>query len=303
MTRRKAIIVELTGGLGNQLFQYVAGSTLARKNHLPLLLNLDHVHKGISNHRVSIKSLRLPGNYLQSEKKYRPVQELSRRMVNRAVAKSANIANLDYHLRNRYSSREIGYDSKLLKLSKPVYLRGYFQSWKYLEALEGALTDQEFELKNPSDWYRQMERVALSDEPISIHLRRGDYSQLSKSFGLLSQSYYINAITFLKSQGATGPIWVFSDDIKLAKNFFNHKIFQEAFYVEPLLGSDPAESLILMKHAKAHVIANSTFSWWGAQLRGPSAMVVAPDQWFRALTDPADLIPETWFRVESQWLD
>lgn len=303
MLPENGVTVELMGGIGNQLFSYFAGAALTLKGNSTLYLDPTGVSNGNNRYQGSIETLRLPGIFLANkEQKSGPYAFISR-LENFAVRKSSFLRSLDYRVRGRYTSNEIGFDQNILNLKPQVYLRGYFQTWKYFKLVVEARPNLRIDLLNTSDWYQKMSRRIVSEAPIAIHLRRGDYSPLSKTVGLLSDSYYINALKRLRDLGITNSVWIFSDDIELARNFFKHEIFTGASYVEPPEGIDPFESLFLMRDAKAHIIANSTYSWWAAMLREHEGIVIAPEKWFRNMLDPLDLIPPHWITIMSTWED
>lgn len=303
MLRKSGITVELAGGIGNQLFSYFAGAALALKDNSTLYLDPTYIRQGINQYQGSIELLSLPGIFLAKRRQKKSLYAFGRRLENFALRKSSIARWLDFKIRGRYTTNEIGFDRNLLDLKPQLYLRGYFQTWKYFKLVLEAKPSLRLEFLNTSDWYKEMSRRIISEAPISIHLRRGDYSPLSRTVGLLSNSYYISALKYLREHGNTNTVWIFSDDIELAQNFFQNEIFDGASYIEPPNGTDPLESLFLMRSAKAHIIANSTYSWWAAMLREHEGIVIAPDKWFRNMSDPLDLIPPQWVTITSSWED
>lgn len=303
MLRKSGVIVELRGGIGNQLFSYFAGAALALKGNATLYLDSTYISNGNNRDQGSIESLSLPAIFLANKRKKRGLYAFIRRLENFAVRKSVLLRLLDFKVRGRYTSNEIGFDRNLLNLKPEVYLRGYFQTWKYFQLVIEARPNLRLDLLSTSDWYQSMSKRIVSEAPISIHLRRGDYSPLSRTVGLLSNSYYISALKYLRGKGITNPVWIFSDDIDLAQDFFQNEIFEGASYIEPPKGADPLESLFLMRSANAHIIANSTYSWWAAMLREHDGIVIAPEKWFRNMADPLDLIPPHWITLTSTWED
>lgn len=303
MKPRRGVTVELAGGIGNQLFSYFAGAALALKRGHALYLDCTNICNTNNRHQGTIESLNLPGIFLERGKQKSSPYALGRRAENFALRRSSLLRSLDLKLHGRYTANEIGYDRNLLDLKCHVYLRGYFQTWKYFELVLEETETLKLELQNPSHWYREMNRKLLHELPISVHLRRADYLPLSRTIGLLSKSYYISALKYLRNQGITNSIWIFSDDIELARDFFDNEIFDGASYIDPPRGTDPLESLFLMKSAKAHIIANSTFSWWAAMLQRGDDLVIAPEKWFRNMSDPLDLIPSHWLTIPSSWED
>jgi hypothetical protein len=119
--------------------------------------------------------------------------------------------------------------------------------------------------------------------PIAVHIRRGDYKLLPE-FGLLGKRYYQDAIERLRDEGHQGPVWIFSDDPVCAQKMLQGEAIS--------LGA--IGDLYVMSHASANVIANSTFSWWGAWMNESSQNVIAPNPWFQGMAPIQDLIPPDW---------
>jgi hypothetical protein len=177
----------------------------------------------------------------------------------------------------------------------------YFQTFIHYFSLSNKLPS--IRVKNPSDWYVDQVRKIQATNAIALHIRRGDYVNLSKLHGLLDTDYYCAAVMELKSRGYDRPIWVFSDDIYEAKNLLKNRVRGITNWVTPPSKSDPIESMMLMSFACANIIANSTFSWWGAALSTEEKPIITPLKWFRGMTDPELLYPPNWIKIRNSWLD
>jgi hypothetical protein len=99
----------------------------------------------------------------------------------------------------------------------------------------------------------------------------------------------------------SSEIWIFTDSPQTVRDEFKNFGIKTRV-IEPPLGSDPIESMVLMSNASKIAISNSTFSWWAAKLAPPTTSVYAPSKWFEHRTDPRDLIPTSWKRVDSNWV-
>jgi hypothetical protein len=115
------------------------------------------------------------------------------------------------------------------------------------------------------------------------------------------RNYYRKALEMLPEAVKLKPIWVFSDDLDRAKETLKDLPRYNFLWIKPPTLESAVESLLLMSLGSANVIANSTFSWWGAMLNTTSQVVIAPSKWFKSQEDPRDLIPDAWIRVESDW--
>jgi hypothetical protein len=201
-----------------------------------------------------------------------------------------------------YTARGLGYDPKLLTDSNLTRLQGYFQTYKYYDNLLQSKFRPILQLKKESTWFKNLLIDIKSKQIIVIHVRRGDYSELSSSIGLLSRDYYCEAIAQAKNIFPRGEFWIFSDDINSAKEILLGIEFYKCQWIEPPPNVNAAESLILMSFATAIVTANSSFSWWSAATGNLNKTVFVPSPWFRKIKEPAGLIPEKWIRIKSKWI-
>lgn len=303
---KSPLTIELVGGLGNQLFGVFAGLAAADISSRKVFFETSEIPNGLSNHNVSVNSFEFPLRVDFVNNPKGRIQKLHYRFISSVVRRSVLIEKLQATFGKNYISTEIGFDKELMRADlKAKYLRGYFQSWKYFEHLRKTGLPTSVSLKSPSLWYLDLAQKAMHVAPVMVHVRRGDYSQVSDSFGLLSTGYYKNALDLLAGKAKIENVWVISDQIEEAKILLEHYLGDQAFEVEwisPPDGTDPAESLMLMSHADSLVIANSTFSWWGARLGDARREIVAPSPWFKGMAEPRDLIPAEWSRVQAEWV-
>ena len=137
---------------------------------------------------------------------------------------------------------------------------------------------------------------------MAIHVRRGDYKNPDSPVGLLSRTYYKDAIEQVYSRYENSNFWIFSDDIDDSHNLLDGLVPKNSNWVSPPEGSDPAESLVLMSLSKVIIIANSSFSWWAAKTGVKKELVIAPSPWFKTLESPTYLIPNSWYQIKSSWM-
>ena len=292
-TARKAITTKVVGGIGNQLFCYFAGFYLAKKLGCELRVDVSDIRSKRSVHDVSIEVLELPGDFFS--KSNSSVQHLSERVRNK-LNRTIPILRIS---KNSFTSNEIGFDPLLDDIRFPATIRGYFQSYKYFEAFP--LDETRINLKNPSSWYLKMEKTLSKKQFTSLHIRRGDYLNYSDTYGLLSARYYDEAIRSLAIQNQLHQLHVFSDDIDAAHEILKQIVPSNTVWISPPDESNPVESLFLMSLATSNIIANSTYSWWGATLNREKSTVIAPKKWFRSMPDPKFLYPPEWQLIESHW--
>jgi hypothetical protein len=285
----KPITARLIAGLGNQLFGYYAGAALAAHHGVELRLDTSWTRHGITDHGVEILALDLPGTWLPNDS-LRARLSAPGTIPGRAVAKAfRGIPRLGKPL-HIYEARVVGHDPALLEQPPGTRLRGYFQSWQTVAYAVNAGYPRRPDLRRPSAWLNDMIHRAAREQPIAVHVRRGDYAKVDE-FGLLGPNYYEPAIATFREQGITGPLWLFSDEPDIARSALGQYATEAEIVASP---DGPATEMLAMSYAAANVIANSTFSWWGAWMGEPGRPVVAPDPWFATGPTIDGLLPPAW---------
>ena len=293
------IIVKLKGGLGNQLFQYAAAKNLAIINQTELLIDSS---SGFSNDPYK-RSFALLDFCIKSE-----VASLD--VMNAFLGKS----NIIRYIRNKIPflfsftnlqyvhERFYHYDEKLANIvsKKDLYLEGYFQSEKYFfKSTNEILSEFEFK-QEASEINREYLLKIKNCESVSLHVRTYDDAKIisaSQIYGSPSKDYYQKAVDFIKSKIKDPVFFIFSDNIDWAKN----NIVIKNAKVEYISHNDIEnghEDLRLMKACNHNIIANSSFSWWGAWLnKNPSKIVIAPEKWVKVdYIDFKDVVPKNWIK-------
>ncbi len=191
----------------------------------------------------------------------------------------------------------VQYDHSITTQTGDLYLDGFFQDQRYFKDIEGTIR-KEFILKEQmSEPARKVaEKIAASENSASIHIRRGDYVTDAKAnahHGTCGPEYYAEAFKVLRNKVGPCTFFVFSDDIDWVKENMN---LENATYVSSPEIRD-YEELILMSLCSHNVIANSSFSWWGAWLNAnPEKIVIAPHRW-TAKSSNNDIIPSSWIKI------
>ena len=299
---KQKVEIELVGGLGNQLFGYFAGAFYAQKFNKLLIVDLTQVSLGLTNHGSELTSFKLSKSYELIRSKPKRFARLIKRIFDKLSIKFKSIKYFRYKLLGVYQSKEVGFDSFLEKQSEISRIQGYYQTWKYVDNLQELGADISLEIINPSNWFLELQNEINKVKPIVIHVRRGDYKNPDSPVGLLSRSYYQDAIEIVKSKYEKSNFWIFSDDIADSHKLLDGLIPKNSNWVSPPEGSDPAESLVLMSLSKVIIIANSSFSWWAAKTGVEKELVIAPSPWFKTLDSPTYLIPNSWNQIKSSWM-
>ena len=196
-----------------------------------------------------------------------------------------------------YIERGLSFDPTVLQLPAKIYLQGYFQSERYFADQEEAIRE-DFRFRSPPpNSCREVLAKILSTDSISMHIRRTDYLTVGLDQYALSMSYYLRALEYVCSKLAKPHVFVFSDDAAWA---FANLHLQVPMIIVSNSQMRDYEELQLMSMCKNHIIANSSFSWWGAWLAsGNEKIVIAPEHWMaeHSAIDSRDLVPTNWKRM------
>ena len=275
------VSVELQGGLGNQMFQYAAGHALARRTGAALRLNLNRFAQA-DKRRYELECFVLPAPVTQerSPGAYRGLAHaLLVKGCNR-IGRSTRALHDGWHV---YIQPGFHFDPAFEALVPPVNLVGYFQSEQYFRAVSDEIRKL-FTIRVPTSpaFAAARAQIAAADWPVSIHVRGGDYVSDPTTLaihGICDETYYGSAASLAARLCDKPPtFFVFSDDPAYARRMLGP--VRNAIH----LSGDPArpwEDMALMASCRGRIIANSSFSWWGAWLDPrPDKWVFAPRQWF-----------------------
>ncbi len=288
------LTLELTGGLGNQLFSYAYATKLATKFDLNLVLD------GSVTERVLGRPADLFEFALDHEGRT-SLKDISAFNVNmnRALWKYQATRRIT----NRNLSSILSWDHEYQKFAKGGKLRGFFQGKEAYKVIN-ELNPDRFELQKPSENYITLAKEILSKHVTAIHMRRGDYKNYKDNFGLLSPRYYQSVVRDLHFLSKDSEIWLFSDEPDQSKAELTKSGIEIRKVVSPLEISS-SETLKLMSFSKRLITANSTFSWWAGAL-GQEIEVVTPQPWFRRQDDwlnEKELVPNHWIRFPAEWVE
>ncbi len=297
---KNVVLLKLNGGLGNQMFQYALAYIIALKHNSQLLLDKElfkltektpgHTPR---NFELGVFGIDEPS---ASKEDILYFEQLS------LIYKIRRELNLNYP-EMRYENN-FSFDNKIKKSKPPVYLRGFFQSFKYFKGHEDDLRTlfkfSEDKLDDENKVF--LEKIKLS-RSASIHIRRGDYVEdkiTQKFHGNCSRDYYDQAISKILEFDEEVEFFFFSDDIKWVENEFKNFRIRKTF-IGSNAGKNSWKDMLLMSQCSHNIIANSSFSWWAAWLnKNNSKKVIAPKRWFNNPEKEQysfDLIPHEWNRI------
>jgi glycosyl transferase family 11 len=295
------IIVKLMGGLGNQMFQYAAGRRLSLVRGVPLKLDLSwfaNIPAGDTPRKFIVNMFPISASVAS------PLELSIFNGSERGIwGQFASILSLRKHAARRRYIEEVGicFNPTILDLYDDVYLCGYWQDERYFADIEKVLR-REFSFGPLEDsMNRELAQQISSCESVALHVRRSDYvtnpTANARHGGVCGLEYYDAAMKEVAAQTRCPHYFIFSDDILWAQE--NLPSGCRMTYVGHNGPNKAHEDLCLMSMCHYQIIANSSFSWWGAWLNAnPSKLVIAPATWYNGPNmDAGKHLPESWRRL------
>ena len=290
------IIVKLIGGLGNQMFQYAAAKQLALMRKTDLVIDCSYLEKD-PNGAYTKRNVEL--DVFNVNFKKATFQDIEKFNIKQSSKFSRGMQrNFPFLFKWLYAAESgSAFNKHFFNFPKNSYLEGFWQSENYFKNCRSLLLT-EFSLKEPLDAYNLIwKNKIMNCESVSLHVRRGDYISTSNHnlHNILSIDYYLKAISFMKKSHPAMEVFVFSDDLKWCKENLNSN--EKIHFVDANQVSNFHLDLYLMTQCKHNIIANSSFSWWGAWLnQNSNNIVIAPKNWYLN-SNTNDLLPKQWIKI------
>ena len=292
------IIVHIFKGLGNQLTQYATGRALALRRGTELRLDVSSYE--------SAPSRRFGLGHFNVQAAVATAADVARvrRTGNSFVARAYRAVDLlkPYYKRRFVRDPLWRFDPNMFKVSRNAYLYGYWGHERYFSDYRSVLLDEcdvKEEFVTPA---RDLIDEVSDASSVSVHIRRGDYvtdEYAASLFGALPLNYYQRAMARMVASVPDACFYVFSDDIAWARDALGGRY--PTVYVDRFSTDEDYLDLKVMSCCKHNIIANSTFSWWGAWLnRNPAKIVMAPYEWYRPEkidNDDVVITPPSWIRL------
>jgi len=290
---RDKVILKFNGGLGNQMFQWAFARMLEITSDVNVFFEMSYFSKGYAR-PYQLDIFNIEANFVEDIKtKFK----LSILWFFREFLRRKRVLGLTF-----FSERQFNFDPTIGKIANNTYIEGFFQSEKYFKSIKEELRE-DFKFILPMD----EENVSLSQRmvagnSVSLHIRRGDYVQkqrYSDTYATCSLDYYRRGVEYIAQRFEEPTLFIFSDDIPWARGHL--KLPYKCIYVSHNTGKKSYEDMRLMSFCKHNIIANSSFSWWGAWLnKNENKIVIAPQKWFNDdEIIQTDVIPEEWVRLEN----
>lgn len=293
--------VQVSGGLGNQMFNYAFCLELRELGYNTILLvtrkksSKGYGHQGFELDKVfNIRKSQDPYSYLISKfvSWFSQTIRFFPRRYKSFLFKCIGISVV------KVDENFVFYKQVFSFENRNELFMGTWQSEKYFKhAIKQVQQSFVFKTNLLSKLTKEVEKTILKTNSVSIHIRRGDYfsSQYIDGFGgICTLEYYIKAISIIKAKTENIKLFIFTDDITWAKENLQ---FLELTFVSHNIGNNSWQDMYLMSICKHNIIANSSFSWWAAWLnKNNEKIVVAPQRWWSSM-EKDDVVPENWIRI------
>lgn len=288
------IIARLNGGLGNQMFQYALARALALKQRTQVLFDLSDLLD------PRLRTLHAPRDFALGSFML-PKAFVDQKILNTFKPSRNEWVRLVrfFSPRTILSEKSLAFDPSINNQARRhTLLIGYWQSERYFSNIRETLL-RDFELLPPlQNTARTLMRASENRNSVSVHVRRGDYASkpaVTAYHGQCGPAYYESAIRLLFNRVQDPLFVVFSDDVEWCRS--NLKFPADTLFMEP--GRPPALDMVLMSWCRHHIIANSSFSWWGAWLNpSPDKIVMAPRPWISSSAPvQPDIYPAQWTTI------
>ena len=291
------ILVRLMGGLGNQMFQYALGRRLSLLHKTDLFIDTSFLDKLSPTHvkrEYELGIFDLPVSIAEADvlNKFESIRKSS--IKSRLQPLLPNL--LPFHIVREPSH---AFNEEILQSPSNSLLIGYWQTEEYFIDIEDVIR-KDFTLKKTlDDRNSAIAEKINSTNSVSVHVRRGDYilnEKIQKHHGICDTAYYSKAVELISGIQKNTELFLFSDEPEWVKQ--NMKFDLPVNYIDNT-GEAGYIDMQLMSLCKHNIIANSSFSWWGAWLNNnEEKVVIAPEKWFADKTiDTKDVIPAGWVKI------
>jgi hypothetical protein len=302
------IISHLMGGLGNQMFEYAAGLTVAERNRTALKVDVSWFGADMKLdpiNRYNMHCLNVPVQYATANEVHRlkgglTAQEKIAKRLCRLLGLCRASEALECYGRAHYQKRW-HYYPEFQDIGNDTYLFGNYQSEKFFAPVADLVRRQFTFRYPPTPEVEAMVQRIKAKPSVAVHFRRGDYVSdkgHAERIGVMGFEYYEQAIARIRSAMPSDTIYYcFSDDIEAIEREYRPSV--PVVFVNLFKGGNFYDKIRLMSLCDHNIIANSTFSWWAAWLNANAdKIVIAPKQWFaKSEHSDRDMVPESWERM------
>jgi len=298
------VVTRLLGGIGNQMFQYAAGRNLSYILNTDLKLDISCYEK-YKLRQYELGVFNIQEKFATAEEimeikfeKQNFTKKISQKLLKKFFAIPPKMPRtLPSYIKEK---KLFHFQPEILDLKGNIYLEGSWQSEKYFKDIRKIIIQDFTPIKKFKGKNKELEEKISQSLSVSIHIRRGDYvtnPRTSEFHGLCNLEYYKRCISIIKEKFLEPHFFIFSDDMDWVRESF---ILEEpAFYINHNGIENAWKDIRLMSMCKHHIIANSSFSWWGAWLgERQDKLIFSPKKWLnKSEVTVKDLIPNSWSKI------
>jgi len=291
------IVVQIKGGLGNQMFQYALARAIDVRTEFEIKLDITWFEGAKKTREYGLGRFRIKefNHITRSERQMlKLIRRLKKGIFHKLIPNNWNIYE---------EKRDWEYDQNVFDTKDNTYIKGYWQNYRYFQTIKEKIrrdfTFPEFRIKKNLNTSKEMN----SENSVSLHLRKGDYRKYKHLFEVCGSSYYESAISYILKKMDNPKFYVFSDDIDQVKaNSDLEQILDKTDITYIDWNKDNVfRDMQLMKTCKHNIIANSTFSWWAAWLnRNRGKVVISPEQWTYDERNASGLMLKDWVKLPTK---
>lgn len=298
----RPVCMYVCGGLGNQMFQYACGRALSSRHNAPLFLDLTWFGNSQEDtrrrfHLNAFPALNPRGD-LWKEASKKDLQTYYALPLWKRLLKKVLPRNIRRNPK-RLEEPHVGYWDGIEHLTPPVHLCGYWQDVRYFLPQEDLIRADFTFPPLPEAAQPLAQKITSSSNAVAVHVRRGDYvtnPEINAAHGLCPASYYAAALTQIRNQVSAPHIFAFSDDPEWVKENFDSQNLPITV-VDLHTEHDAHHDMHLMTLCRHHIIANSSFSWWGTWLKAEEGITCAPQRWFAFKPEFRGLLLPHWLSL------
>lgn len=288
-------IVNIIGGLGNQMFQYAFAKALQCKYPgEQILVDISHFHYYNQHAGFQINRIFKNANITIATPKQlmRVTWYCPHYKVSRILRKILPERGKEY-----IETKDYVFNPGVFEIKKDCYFEGYWQSPLYFNEFSGEIKKM-FTFPVPQGKNKDLEGRMLSEDSVAIHIRRGDYLNAGSFMGICGIDYYVRAIEYIRQKIKHPVLYIFSNDIGwCVQNITPLARGLSVYYISHNTGCDSFWDLFLMSKCKSMILANSSFSWWAAYLNVEEAsIIISPEKWVNRDYDQ-DVFLKQWIKL------
>ena len=283
-------IIWIDGGLGNQMFQY---ALTLKQQQMGRVVKID-VTKYAEHHWHNDFEL---DQVFGLECPFADLKEIKKLGYRKANRWTELLRKTPFAKKTIYNHESYSFDSHVLDLDG-YYIEGYWQSEKYFSDVEEVIRKNYHFPEFCENWQKELAQSMEETHSVSVHIRRGDYLNYPNLNGICTLDYYKNAMNYFREKYKENiRFYIFTNDFEWAKSHFTD---EDCYFVQGNSGKESYRDMQLMSLCEHNIIANSSFSWWGAWLNAnKEKTVIAPDRWVNSEEDTSAVVPENWMKMKG----